>query len=146
MNFKEFYTKGITYHLKERKRLNSQILLCVIHTYKDGKYKISPIISYQSSPMDHAQEVIDKLQPEMYLICAEAWVHQTKDLKKYEKDYEYGKISAEKEKIECIIFIAKTRDGKEEHKEPYEIIRNNKGKIIDYKLLDWIKIQTPKLK
>jgi len=146
MNFKEFYTKGIAHHLKQRKRLDSQILLFVIHTYKDGKLKISPVVSYGSSPMDHAQGIIDKLAPDMYLVCAETWMHKTKDIHKYEKNYEYGQISAEKEKMECIVFIAKTRNGKDEHTEPYEIIRNDKGKITDYKLQDWGDIQVSKLK
>lgn len=144
MNFKEFYTRGIAHHLKERKRLDSQILLFVLHTYKDGKLKISPIISNDSSPMDYAQKAIDSLQPEMYLICAEVWMHQSNDLEDYKKDYTYGKISAEKVKTECLVFIAKTMDGNENYTEPYEIIRKNK-KIIDYKKLDWGDVKTPKL-
>lgn len=145
MNFKEFYTRGITHHLKERKRLDSQILLFVLHTYKNGKLVISPIISYTTSPMDHAQKAIDSLQPEMYLICAETWIHESKDLKGFMKDYEYGKVQAQKDKYECLVFIAKTMDGKEHHTEQHKIIRKDK-KIVDYEKLDWVGIETPKLK
>jgi len=140
MNFKEFYTRGITYHLKERKRLDSQILIFVIHSYKNGKLKISPIISYDHSPMDHAQDVIDSLQPEMYLICSEIWAHSPKDPIEFTKNYKWGEINDLKD----ISFFAKTMDGKDHHEEMHKIIRKNK-KITDYKKLD-MKLHSPKLK
>jgi len=144
MNFKEFYTKGITHHLKQRKRLDSQILIFVIQTYKDGKLKISPIISYDHSPMDHAQDVIDSLQPEMYLICSEIWAHHPKDPIEFTKNYKWGEIKDMEDKFECISFFAKTMDGKDHHEEMYKIIRENK-KITDYEKLD-MKMYSPKLK
>ena len=143
MNFKEFYTKGITHHLKERKRLDSQILLFVLHTVKDGKYKVSPIITYDHSPMDHAQEVIDSLQPEMYLICAETWMHSPKNYKEFTKNYKWGEIKDMEDKYEGISFLAKTMDGKDHHEEIHKIIRKDK-KIVDYEKLD-VEIKSEKL-
>ena len=145
MNFKEFYTRGITHHLKERKRLDSQILLFVIHTYKNEKLKITPIISYDHSPMSHAQDVIDSLQPEMYLICSEIWAHSPKDPKEFTKNYKWGEIKDMDDKFECMSFLAKTMDGKDHHEEIHKIIRKD-GKIIDYEDLNMSKIFSPKLK
>ena len=144
MNFKEFYTKGITHHLKERKRLDSQILIFVLHSIKNGKYKVSPIITYDHSPMDHAQEVIDSLQPDMYLICAETWMHSPKNRKEFEDNYKWGDLNKSQNKFEGIAFIAKTMDGKEEHSEMYRIFRKD-GKIVSYQNMEMKKMTSEKL-
>lgn len=143
MNFKEFYTKGIAHHLKERKRLDSQILIFVIHTYKNKKLKITPIVTYDHSPMNHAQDVINSLQPEMYLICSEVWAHHPKDPIEFTKNYKWGEINDMDDKYECVTFLAKRLDGKEHHEEMHKIIRKNK-KITGYEKLN-MKIYSPKL-
>ena len=144
--FEEFYTKGIAHHLKERKRLDTSILNFVLHTLKNNRLKISPIIAYEHSPMDHAQDVIDSLQPDMYLICAETWMHEPNgSAKEFEKNYKWGDLNKMKDgKIECMSFIAKTMDGKEEHSEMHKIIRKDK-KIVGYENLDISKMYSPKL-
>jgi len=143
--FEAFYTKGIAHHLKERKRLDTSILLFVLHTLKNNILKISPIIAYNHSPMDHAQDAIDSIQPDMYLICAESWVYCPKaTFKEFEKNYKYGQISKMEEKIECMSFIGKTMDGEEKHSEIHKIIRKDK-KIIGYKKLNLDGMYSPKL-
>ena len=94
--------------------------------------------------MDYAQKAIDSLQPEMYLICAESWMHAPKDWKKFQKEYEYGDVSSQEDKMETMVFMAKTMDGKEEHQEIHRIIRKDK-KIIDYEKLVRPKMTTTKL-
>ena len=143
ISFKEFYTRGITHHLKQRKRLKSDILLFVLHTCKNDKLKISPIIAYNTSPMDYAQDAIDRVQPEMYLICSEIWAHNPENKEEFVKNYKWGEIKDMEDKFECISFLAKTMDGKEHHEEMHKIIRKD-GKIIDYEKLDMM-LYSPKL-
>jgi hypothetical protein len=136
---------GITMHLKQRKRLDTQLLNFVLYTQKNGTMKISPIIVSDNSPMDYVQRTIDSLQPSMYLICAEAWAVIPEDKEKFMKNYEYGDIEKEPTKYETMVFIAKTLDGKESHNEWYKIIRDDKRKIIDYKKQKIETLETTKL-
>ena len=94
--------------------------------------------------MDHAQDAIDSLQPDMYLICSEIWGHSPKNPKEFVKNYKWGEIKDMEDKYECISFLAKTMDGKEEHGEMHKIIRKN-GEIVDYEKLDVGGIYSPKL-
>lgn len=95
--------------------------------------------------MDYAQRAIDRLQPDMYLICAEAWAAIPEDKEEFEKNYEYGDVEKEPTKYETMVFIAKTLDGKKSHNEWYKIIRDEKGKIIDYKKQKIRTLETTKL-
>ena len=113
-------------------------LTFVIATYKKGIMSIIPIINSKNSPMDYAQDIIDKISPDMYVIAAEAWMrfmNNTKG-KDYLNNYTWGDISKDPKKKECLTFFGKTKNGKEQY---YRIFKINRKKI-KIRFKEWLDV------
>ena len=61
--------------------------------------------------MDDAQKIIDKLTPDMYVIVSEGWMKQItnkEESNEFEKNYQYGSIQKDKDRIEVLSFLGKS--------------------------------------
>lgn len=98
-------------------------------TYKNGEHKLHPFLYTTGSPLGYAQSVIDKESPEMYCIVSEAWMRvMTKEKgKEYEKNYKWGDMVNDPEKLECLIFLGRTTDLKESYSRTFYIHRKESG-------------------
>ena len=125
INLKGFCDIVMDVYLKKIKK-EGEIVFTVI-TYKNNDSTTHPIFCKKGSPMDYAQKVIDKENPEMYCIVSEAWmrVMPKKESKKYEKNYKWGDMKKDPEKVECVFFLGKTMDGSENYNRIFTINHKN---------------------
>ena len=133
MNFKRFCDNVVEAHIKKMQEPLCSDIPFVIITYKKGNITMKPFLYSDGSPMDYAQQVIDKESPEMYVIASEAWMkkvtHETLD--EYTKKYKWGDIIQDDSKEECLIFIGKTIDGTQAYSRIFRIIRHGTEIIYD---------------
>ncbi len=133
MNFKQFCENIVDAHIKKMQEPLCPDMPFVIITYKKGQISMKPFLYTDGSPMDYAQQIIDKESPEMYVIASEAWMkkvtHETLD--EYTKKYKWGDIIKDDSKEECLIFVGKTMDGKQKFNRIFRIIRHGTEIIFD---------------
>ena len=98
-----------------------------IAMYKDKDVSVHPFFYTDGSPMDYAQQVIDKESPEMYCIISEAWMKMMpkKESKEYEKNYKWGDMKKDPKKEECLFFLGKTKDGTQTYSKIFVIHRKD---------------------
>ena len=126
-NLKEFGDEVVKQRFKLQEEISYYSEVLVLATCKNGKMGISVPMNY-GNPMDSVQKVIDKIQPEMYVIIHEGWMKHMSEIDK--KNYKYGEIKKSKDRIEAITFLGKTLDGKEIYSRAFKIIRD--GSRIDF--------------
>ncbi len=104
---------------------STRTTLFTIVTLKNNDMSIHPFYYTDGSPMDYAQQIIDKETPEMYCIVSESWVKimPILNVKKYEKNYKWGDMKKDPKKKECIFFLGKTMDGTQTYSRIFMIHR-----------------------
>jgi len=86
------------------------------------------------SPNKVAKQLIDKYDPDVWVMFAEGWAKIIgEDFEEFEKTRKRGDIEKLPDKLEGLNIIAKNRDNTIEISEQYWLIRNDKGKLIDFK-------------
>jgi len=133
MNLKRFCDNVVDAHIKKMQEPLCPKMPFMIITYKKGEIIMSPFLYTDGSPMDYAQQLIDKRSPEMYVIVNEAWMkimtHETLD--EYKKNYQWGDVLKDDSKEECLIFVGKTMDGTQTYSRIFRILRNGTEIIFD---------------
>lgn len=91
------------------------------------------------SPLDSARGIIEKYDPDYYLVLAEGWgkfydtsQNPSSEHDKFMKNYEYGDIKKLESKVEIMQVTGKSKDGKHEFQKTMRIIRNKSDEIIDF--------------
>lgn len=90
------------------------------------------------SPLDSARGIIEKFDPDYYLVLAEGWAKfhdvkkNTETHDKFLENYKYGDIQKLKEKVEVMQVTGKSKDGKHEYQKTMRIVRNESDEIIDF--------------
>lgn len=117
-----------------------------IATYKNGKHAVHPFLCTSGSPMDYAQQVIDKEAPEMYCIACVGWMKRMSDKaesKEYLKNYKWGDMKDDPKKDEGLFFMGKTLDGTETYSKTFLIHRDTSGTTLEE--FDSGEMHSPKL-
>ena len=129
ITFKDFCDKIVDINVRGVKNSTNQTLFSIV-TFKDGESTIHPFFYTDGSPMDYAQQIIDKHTPEMYCIVSEAWVKiiPIKQSSEYEKNYKWGDMKDDPTKKECLFFLGKTMDGTQTYSRTF-IINRKKSEI-----------------
>ena len=124
LTFQEFCDMIVDINVKAIKESTNKTLFTIV-TYKNGEPSIHPFFYTDGSPMDYAQQVIDKETPEMYCIVSEAWVKimPINESNEYEKNYKWGDMKEDPQKKECIFFLGKTMDGTKTYSRTFIIYR-----------------------
>jgi len=104
-----------------------------IAMYKDEDVSVHPFFYTDGSPMDYAQQFIDKEKPEMYCIMSEAWVKMMSIAKgkEYEKNYKWGDMKDDPKKQEALFFLGKTFDGTQVYSRIFIIHRKESETILE---------------
>lgn len=142
VTFEEFCNNVVNINIKAIKNSSTKSLFTIV-LYKNEDISIHPFLYTDGSPMDYAQQVIDKETPEMYCIVSEAWVKiiPEKESKEYEKNYKWGDIQEDPKKKECLFFLGKTMDGTKTFSRTFLITRK-KTEIILKELKDKTGVNT----
>ena len=86
------------------------------------------------SPLDFARGIIEKFDPDYYIVLAECWCKQvSKDTKFDTSNLKYGDIEKMSDSYEILTAVGKSKDGTSEFFKSFSIVRNDKEEIIELK-------------
>ena len=150
----EFFTKSYESHKKWMIKIRKPVIFLFIHLYKK-EYKRIQIIAVQGSngesPMDYARTIIERFDPDYYILLGEGWATEIKkdEGETWLANHKYGDISKlpRDQRREILTVIGKTKDGKQKFEAAAEIKRNERDEIIGFEEDQFDKgtLQSPKL-
>ena len=126
LNLKEFGDSLVKRHFEAIKNVNEFNFIIVM--YKNNQLGfLKPRNYFDKSPMDHAQEIIDKFCPEMYIVISEGWMKivEKNENHNFHKNYRYGMIQNDPQKKEVLIFTGKNTITNEKYSRLFKIKRDN---------------------
>ncbi len=113
-----------------------------IHLYKKEGARIDVVVVTDAggrSPLDSARGIIEKFDPDYYLVFGEGWAkfydvskNNTEQHDDFLKDYKFGDIEKLQEKVEVMQISGKSKDGLHKYEKTLRIIRNKSEEIIDF--------------
>jgi len=138
---KQFIQDAIDCHMEVCKEVGDSMPL--LYMEKKGERCMLPLNELQDmvncrSPMDLLKPIIELSAPDVYCMCAEAWMSKVKTKGKagqaLAKKYMEGKIkpSDDPNKVEIFIVVSGTKDGKTRNIKQWDIIRNKEHKIVKF--------------
>ena len=121
---------------------------CVMFMLKEKDVGVAPML--MENPLPVCNQLIQRTQPDAYMVVVEGWAKMMKgkskeDIKKYQKNYEYGSIQNEPDKKEVLNIIGKSKDGLTNIEEIYFIQRDKDDKITDFEPMNYDKAECVKL-
>jgi len=153
---KQFIEDAISCHMEVCKKAGDSMPL--LYMEKEGERCMLPLNELQDmvdcrSPMDLLKPIIEMSAPDVYCMCAEAWMSKVKTTGQKGKDlakkYMSGEIrpSNDPNKVEIFIVVSGTKDGKTRSIKQWDVIRDNEHKIIDFKknTMDFDKFESNKI-
>jgi len=113
ITLEDFCDMIVDVNVKIIKDSSTKSTIFTIVTLKNDEPTFHPFFHTDGSPMDYAQQIIDKESPDMYCIVSEAWVRMMpiKESDEYEKNYKWGDMKKDPKKKEALFFLGKTKDG-----------------------------------
>lgn len=98
---------------------------------KGENVTITPLSGFHEgfSPVNLVKPIVSDFQPEFYMVLSEAWckiLPRTEESRQTIKNMKYGDIEKMKNKIEVLMLMARSIDGKYERLETWEIIRSDR--------------------
>lgn len=106
---------------------------------RDGIDDSSPIPNEdidKFSPNITVSNLLQAKDPDIWILFSEAWCSlsaKVDTVKEAKEQFNRGDVSKLPDKVEMLTVVGKTRDKKEEISESYWLIRNDQGRIIDFK-------------
>jgi len=88
------------------------------------------------SPNVTVSEILQAKNPDIWILFSEAWCAlsaKVDTVEEAKRQFHRGDVSKLPDKVEMLTVFGKTRDKKEVISESYWLIRNDQGRIIDFK-------------
>lgn len=134
---KEFFEMAFNHHTEWMIRVKKPAFPFYMQLYNKSRNQIDVVVVADSpySPLDCAKPVIEKRDPDYFIVLSEAWMRSMKtkeDFNEIKKNYQYGDIKKSQDRVEVLTVYGKSKDGKEQFSKNLKIIRNNKNEIIKF--------------
>ena len=140
----EFFEYALENHISWIKKVKNPAYPFFLQFYHKDTRKIEVVVvdqregSRYCSPMDYAKGIIQKFDPDYYIILAEVWAKMlegggSEHVKSFARNVKYGDIEKMAERKEMIIAVGRTKDGQNEFYKSFQIIRNSSDEIIELK-------------
>jgi len=151
LSAKEFFSQAFEHHTNWMLKIKKPVFPFFMQFYNKRRNEIEVIVVADCpySPLEYAKPLIEKHDPDYYIVLSEAWVKQTnpKDYEELKNNYKYGDIKKSPDRKEILQVTGKSKDGKSNFGKTLVIIRNEKKEIIRFEdlIINNININNPKI-
>jgi hypothetical protein len=146
----KFFEESLEHHKKWMMMVRKPVIYCWIHLYKRERKRIDIIAvqetSQNRSPLDSCQVLIERFDPDYYLVMGEGWAtiednvkgshfnNKEEALEYLNSKYQYGDIKKlpRSKRFELLTAFGKTKDGKHSFQSALKIKRNDKGEVVGF--------------
>jgi len=136
LSAKEFFNQAFEHHTNWMLKIKKPAFPFFMQFYNKRRNEIEVVIVADCpySPLEYAKPLIEKHDPDYYIVLSEAWVKQTnpKDYEEMKNNYQYGDIKKSPDRKEILQVTGKSKDGKSTFGKSLVIIRNEKKEIIRF--------------
>ncbi len=151
LSAKEFFSFAYKHHTDWMLRIKKPAFPFYMQLYNKRNNVIELVVVAHCpySPLDSARPIIEKRDPDYYIVLAEAWMKMVNPLEaqNYNDNYQYGDIRKSPDRIEILQVTGKSKDGKSVFGKSMRIVRNEKKEIIrlDDLIVNNVNINDPKI-
>ena len=139
LNPQKFFEEAMKFHKDWMLKVRKPQIFMFLQLYKKEQKRIQ-VIAIQAdgkhSPLDCARPIIERFDPDYYIVFGEGWAKAVpKDEgSKYIDSYQYGDISKlpKTQRLEMLIAIGKSKDGKHKFERTYKIKRNEREEVVGF--------------
>lgn len=133
----EFFSQAFEHHTEWMIRVKKPAFPFYMQLYHKSTNGIEVVVvaECEKSPLDYARTIVERYDPDYYIVLSEAWMTSLpsqEDFKKMKENYQYGDIKKRPDKIEVLTVIGKSKDGKDQYSKNVKIVRNKKREIIKF--------------
>jgi len=137
MTAQEFFDQAFNHHKEWMIRIKNPAFPFYMQLYHKKLNQIDVVVVAESkfSPLDYAQTIIEKRDPDYYIVLSEAWMRMMKtkeNLETIQKNYHYGDIKKSPDRVEVLTVAGRSKDGKEQFSRNLKIVRNKKNEIVRF--------------